>query len=983
MNFKKRFLTIIAGISILACGIFNINNKPLEAHAADQNTSYAAWHVKAEYSWSNEPSNMPQNSNIIIYGEDNKEFCNLQIDQKNHSIEFNSLVAPSKFYLKFVKSKITKKFSWKLNVYYKNISNPIFSREGSKQFIFDKDSAEYIENIDINNIARRFNLESTGISNYGEIFHEFDIPNSCNELPNIYNEEYTIAGEATIRKFEKLPETSDQSLYFQGLESLSGTKYYDEQMLPATEYNGTDSTQLKAVFGAKIESKYNVTLYLNESMTEIYDDENYRVYFTDLGLVLPVIQNTNFIIYYGWFEVIDISKKIISETPSLNIPIGSVGDKYFVLKSHPAVYSVTLHTNGADSCKSLTSYNAGQVTTLPTPTRKGFNFVGWYDNANFDGNPIQNITNTVYGDVEFWAKWSGIEYTIYFVTYNQSSEVLPCTFIAGIGIDGTNMPVPVRDGYTFVGWFSTEFKTDVQPSINDRNYSSTGIGINNPDDYKNHTLYAKWNLTLSDNGAFRIICYGRIGTGALTDYDTTVTIKYGNSEITSIGPVNMKRDCTSVNNVYSMLLDTKTTFLPTEIIYTWNGHNLNRTTFSYTEIYYQDDLIKVIETNKYIVSDTNVKVSQKPSSSISHAEFTFYSEKISGDLSGYSFDVPTGSKMPILLGKNYLNKDGNIKSINYTKPTLFDSNSKELMLQGFYDLNANKKYFDENLNPIETSVATENVVLYPGFNQDLTYYSEGDKYQSSYLAGLNNPITYTPTSKGEDYAFVGWFLDEKGTGSPLTSIDANCVDPINLYARFDNYVYFDTDGGTEIDKILVKTGDKITKPSTNPTKTINDIRFIFCGWFADKTYSSEFDFGLPINEPTTVYAKFISYVDDFVLKYMHPEILPSDKGTGLCRTENWYSNAKTAFNNLNDSERDLFISEAQYSQYYERLCSWAIANNDFFDNNNLLSTNKEISTLSLINNEIDKTVVIICLVSVTSIVMFALYLRNKKRKSLM
>ena len=34
----------------------------------------------------------------------------------------------------------------------------------------------------------------------------------------------------------------------------------------------------------------------------------------------------------------------------------------------------------------------GKDYELPTPSKNGYKFLGWYDNANYEGNPITTVT---------------------------------------------------------------------------------------------------------------------------------------------------------------------------------------------------------------------------------------------------------------------------------------------------------------------------------------------------------------------------------------------------------------------------------------------------------------------------------------------------------------------------------------------------------------------------------------------------------------
>ena len=71
-------------------------------------------------------------------------------------------------------------------------------------------------------------------------------------------------------------------------------------------------------------------------------------------------------------------------------------------------YSITLNTNdGTINAGNVTSYTYGTGATLPSNvTKAGFVFDGWFDNEDLEGDAITSIGTTVYGDKEYWAKWS-------------------------------------------------------------------------------------------------------------------------------------------------------------------------------------------------------------------------------------------------------------------------------------------------------------------------------------------------------------------------------------------------------------------------------------------------------------------------------------------------------------------------------------------------------------------------------------------------
>ena len=65
-------------------------------------------------------------------------------------------------------------------------------------------------------------------------------------------------------------------------------------------------------------------------------------------------------------------------------------------------------------------------------------------------------------------------------------------------------------------------------------------------------------------------------------------------------------------------------------------------------------------------------------------------------------------------------------------------------------------------------------------------------------------------------------------------------------------VTFETNGGDEMEAVLVKQGSTITKPS-DPVKKNNT----FKGWFTDKALKKQYDFATFVTEDITLYAKWV------------------------------------------------------------------------------------------------------------------------------
>ena len=83
-------------------------------------------------------------------------------------------------------------------------------------------------------------------------------------------------------------------------------------------------------------------------------------------------------------------------------------------------YTITYNLNGGTQQVSpapATSYTIeSSAITLPTPSKDGCNFDGWFDNSSFTGSAITTIAAGSTGNKEYWAKWSTAS-TYYDVTF--------------------------------------------------------------------------------------------------------------------------------------------------------------------------------------------------------------------------------------------------------------------------------------------------------------------------------------------------------------------------------------------------------------------------------------------------------------------------------------------------------------------------------------------------------------------------------------
>ena len=71
-------------------------------------------------------------------------------------------------------------------------------------------------------------------------------------------------------------------------------------------------------------------------------------------------------------------------------------------------YTVTYNKNSGTITNEskYTSYTYGTGLTLPTPTRTGYTFGGWYTSSGLTGTAATSISSTTTGDKKYWAKWT-------------------------------------------------------------------------------------------------------------------------------------------------------------------------------------------------------------------------------------------------------------------------------------------------------------------------------------------------------------------------------------------------------------------------------------------------------------------------------------------------------------------------------------------------------------------------------------------------
>ena len=147
------------------------------------------------------------------------------------------------------------------------------------------------------------------------------------------------------------------------------------------------------------------------------------------------------------------SAVIIARATDVNDP-SEYQDYVFNIEVLEADFAITYVLNeGVNNPDNPAGYN---VLTLPlellAPTREAYRFLGWYDNPDFNGEPISALAAGTRGDVTLYAKW---ELVIYSITYDLAGGENVAENPATYNIE--NLPLTLQPatkaGYKFAGWY--------------------------------------------------------------------------------------------------------------------------------------------------------------------------------------------------------------------------------------------------------------------------------------------------------------------------------------------------------------------------------------------------------------------------------------------------------------------------------------------------------------------------------------------------
>ncbi len=165
-------------------------------------------------------------------------------------------------------------------------------------------------------------------------------------------------------------------------------------------------------------------------------------------------------------------------------PLGIVGEEPVGANGY-SYHKVAFDTAGGNMSHTTRYFLQGKDISneiKPAP-RTGYTFGGWY---KADGTAWDYASDKVTDNITLYAKWTANTYTITFDS-TGGSEVTTKTIDVTYGEPLGDMPVPIRMGYFFRGWYDA-------PADGKCYGGSDGKSTSQYDKTENCTLYAHWKI---------------------------------------------------------------------------------------------------------------------------------------------------------------------------------------------------------------------------------------------------------------------------------------------------------------------------------------------------------------------------------------------------------------------------------------------------------------------------------------------------------
>ena len=218
-------------------------------------------------------------------------------------------------------------------------------------------------------------------------------------------------------------------------------------------------------------------------------DENIMATVDANSLIPPVTSPTmDGYTFIGWYTDESCTDAWNFDTDKITADMILYGGWEIYVPPVPPDRDITFRPNNGEPDTTIIVLTGEFIPRPQTPVKEGYTFIGWYtdeacSNAwNFDVNKVE-------GDMILYGGWeetvidTPVEYTVTFKANNGTSDI---SVTVELGNLIARPETPVKDGYTFIGWY-----TDVN--------CTQGWNFDTDKPTSDMTLYAGWEIMVADD----------------------------------------------------------------------------------------------------------------------------------------------------------------------------------------------------------------------------------------------------------------------------------------------------------------------------------------------------------------------------------------------------------------------------------------------------------------------------------------------------
>ncbi|NLM32926.1 MAG: hypothetical protein GX203_01850 [Acholeplasmataceae bacterium] len=274
----------------------------------------------------------------------------------------------------------------------------------------------------------------------------------------------------------------------------------------------------KTTISIMIKNKLNTRKYIYVDVIERVDEEYSITYYLDGGKnhpnnptkytkeQLPITfyePTKEHYIFDGWYVNASFTSEKVTQ-----LKTGNDGNIRLYAKWVPATYQINYHVLENARHQNKTSYTIFDLPfNLTSASLSGYIFKGWYLDQEYT-NSIDTIDISIVGIRDVYGKFE----KAYNITYHLNEGTLPNDAIKIFSKSdlGLKLPIPTKDGYTFLGWYD--------------NPNFTGEAIDTIEEEQDLVLFAKWSGGNQEYPITYNLNKGTLPEDAITKYKENETI---------------------------------------------------------------------------------------------------------------------------------------------------------------------------------------------------------------------------------------------------------------------------------------------------------------------------------------------------------------------------------------------------------------------------------------------------------------------------